>query len=147
MASWDQLLEQNRKYAETQHTPILYASERTTPPPPFFIVSCLDFRVSVEKFLGIKSEEAFIVRNAGGRIEQCLNALLFLEQYSREQVLKNVIIIHHTDCGYSHFNDEKVREGLKALKDPNLASEIDKLHFGTFGSGDRYVLHVSLSRD
>ena len=41
------------------------------------------------------------------------------------------------DCGFTHNTDEKVREGLKSLKDPSLAEEIDKLRFGTFGSPER----------
>ncbi|KAH8807833.1 carbonic anhydrase-domain-containing protein [Xylogone sp. PMI_703] len=154
MATWDELLERNKKYSETTHKPQPYISEFTGLPPPFFIVSCIDFRVSVEDLLGIKTEDAFIIRNAGGRIRSSFTDLLFIETFMKEQAVKNVVVIHHTgnsipeqavrylailtalsDCGFTHNTDDGIKEQLKA-KAPHLAQEIDQLYFGTFGSSD-----------
>ncbi len=78
-------------------------------------VSCIDIRVSVERLLGIKTEgeerkelylvlikltnfniEAFIVRNGGGRVRSSLTDLLFLDTFTQGQMLKDIIVIHHT---------------------------------------------------
>jgi hypothetical protein len=80
----------------------------------FNIVSCIDFRVSVEEFLGIKREgnlnltillpslflltlttEATIILNAGARVNKSITDLLFLDNFTRGQI-KDVIVIHHT---------------------------------------------------
>ncbi|PMD65000.1 carbonic anhydrase [Hyaloscypha bicolor E] len=136
MATWDDILEQNRKYSETEHKPQPYLSELTGPLPPYMIFSCIDPRVPVEKFLGIQTAEAIIVRNAGGRIKNNINDLVFFDTFSQGQTLKNIIIIHHTDCGYTHNSDEAIKATLKA-SNPQHAHDIDRLYFGTYGSGDR----------
>jgi hypothetical protein len=40
--------------------------------------------------------EALVIRNLGGRVKSGLHALLFLEEVTKSQALKEVIIIHHT---------------------------------------------------
>ncbi|KAF4613432.1 hypothetical protein G7Y89_g15455 [Cudoniella acicularis] len=144
MASWDELLERNRKYSETKHEPESYISELAQPPPSIFILSCIDFRVPVEQLLDIKTKDAFIIRNAGARVKSSFTDLLFIENFTQEQAVKNVIVIHHTDCGFTHNTDENVKNGLKE-KAPHLAKEIDQLYFGTYGGSD--LLEESVRED
>jgi carbonic anhydrase len=40
--------------------------------------------------------DAIIVRNAGGRIKNNINDLLFFDTFSQGQTLKDIVIIHHT---------------------------------------------------
>jgi len=133
--TWDELLERNKKYAETEHKPQPYLSEGP-PLPPFIIFSCIDIRVSVERFLSIQPEEAFIVRNAGGRVKNSINDLLFLDTFTQGKGFTTVIVIHHTDCGYTHNTDEGIKDGLKA-RVPHHAHEIDQLEFNCIGSPEK----------
>ena len=112
--------------------------------------------------------EAFIIRNAGGRLRSSIKDLIFLDTMTQEQVLRHVIVIHHTgtspspplplslplrsnkapylDCGYTHATDEFLKTTLKA-KNPALEKEIEDLYFGTYGSGDWQRLEESVRED
>ncbi|CAH0058205.1 unnamed protein product [Clonostachys solani] len=159
MASkWDELLERNRVYAETKHQPKEFLGMAPVALPSVIIFACLDFRASVEEFLDLKPDgkimmhtvaafrlspvlttmfmtEALVIRNLGGRVKSGLHALLFLEEVTRSQALKEVVIIHHTNCGCSIQTTEGVRQSLKS-KYPQMADEIDQLDFGTYKGGD-----------
>ncbi|CAI6100950.1 unnamed protein product [Clonostachys chloroleuca] len=136
MASkWDELLERNRVYAETKHQPKTFLGEGPVAIPSVIIFACLDFRASVEEFLDLKPDEALVIRNLGGRVKSGLHALLFLEEVTKSQALKEVIIIHHTNCGCSVITTTDVRESLKS-KYPQMADEIDQFDFGTYKGGD-----------
>jgi carbonic anhydrase len=96
--------------------------------------------------------DAFIVRNAGGRLKSSITDLIFIETFTQRQALKDIVIIHHTgkyssldkppnltkflDCGFTHNTDEAIKNSLKAHS-PHLAGMIDQLYFGTFGSSDK----------
>ncbi|PVH92318.1 hypothetical protein DM02DRAFT_635458 [Periconia macrospinosa] len=131
MATWDVLLERNRKYSETSHVPEALINEfKDKDIPPFFI-------------------DAFIVRNAGGRLKSCITDLIFIDAFTQGQAMKDIVIIHHTgktlslnkpldltvslDCGFTHSTDEAMKDSLKE-NSPHLAGRIDQLYFGTFGS-------------
>ena len=43
--------------------------------------------------------------------------------------MNDIIIIHHTDCGTTHYKEPMIKEGLKARL-PEKASEIDGMNFG-----------------
>uniref|UniRef100_A0A8H7N674 Carbonic anhydrase n=1 Tax=Bionectria ochroleuca TaxID=29856 RepID=A0A8H7N674_BIOOC len=136
MASkWDELLERNRVYAETKHQPKTFMGEGPVAIPSVIIFACLDFRASVEEFLDLKPDEALVIRNLGGRVKSGLHALLFLEEVTKSQALKEVIIIHHTNCGCTVITTADVRESLKS-KYPQMADEIDQFDFGTYIGGD-----------
>ncbi|KAL7929283.1 hypothetical protein V8C35DRAFT_315995 [Trichoderma chlorosporum] len=55
---------------------------------------------------------------------------------TQEGALKNIIVIHHTDCGFTYHTDNSLRQKLKA-KHPNLTEEVDLLSWDTFGSSER----------
>ncbi|KAH8909421.1 carbonic anhydrase [Coniochaeta sp. PMI_546] len=137
-ADWTKLLERNRLYAQTKHRPQPYLNEFeafNSPPPSVFIFSCIDFRASTEQLLDLKGDEAFVVRNLGGRIKNSLSSLLFAEHVTQGQVIKDIVIIHHTDCGLTHFTDKDFQDGLKA-KYPQLAGEISQLEVGAYDGSD-----------
>ncbi|KAF7944665.1 uncharacterized protein EAE97_005298 [Botrytis byssoidea] len=89
------------------------------------IVSCADPRITPEKFLGLEFAEAAIIRNAGGRARPALASLLALDSLGNTGT---IIVIHHTDCGMSHYSESEFRDRSKA-KHP----EID-LHGEEFGA-------------
>ncbi|KAL4789249.1 carbonic anhydrase [Aspergillus venezuelensis] len=55
------------------------------------IVACMDARLDTARALGLEEDDAHVIRNAGGR--QLLGT-------------REVVIVHHTDCGMLTFTDE-----------------------------------------
>jgi carbonic anhydrase len=95
----------------------------------------MDPRVPVEQLLNINYTDAVIARNAGGRIKAGLRDLLILDTLSGGQVIKEVVVIHHTDCGCTHISDDVINQRLKEWY-PGAEKDVSDIWFGTFGAGD-----------
>ncbi|KAL9096078.1 MAG: hypothetical protein Q9165_001600 [Trypethelium subeluteriae] len=71
--------------------------------------------------------ETVVLRTAGGRVKPIFRDLLYLDGLLS---LKNIMVIHHTDCGKSFMTDGEARSALKKRL-PDM-EEIDSLEFGSF---------------
>src|SRR5919202_1259369 len=103
MSVTDELLENNAAYAES-------FDKGDLPLPPargVAVVACLDARLDVHKILGLEEGDAHIIRNAGGVITDDEIRSLTISQ--RLLGTREVILIHHTDCGMLTFSDEDLR--------------------------------------
>ncbi len=97
MSVTDELIANNRTYAESFSGPL--------PLPPsrhVAIVACMDARMDVYRMLGLRSGEAHVIRNAGGVITADEIRSLSISQ--RLLGTKEIVLIHHTDCGMLTFN-------------------------------------------
>jgi carbonic anhydrase len=106
MSATDQYLANNREYAKTFAGPL--------PLPPskqVAIVACMDARIDVHLALGIKPGEAHVIRNAGGVVTEDEIRSLAISQ--RLLGTKEIILIHHTDCGMLTFSDEAFKKQIK----------------------------------
>ena len=75
------------------------------------LVTCLDPRVVPSQFFG-PGMNAAVVRNAGGRpTDDAVASMVVLRSLAN---LKNVIVIHHTDCGMTHLTQEQIVREAKA---------------------------------
>jgi len=85
------------------------------PMPPgrkLAIVACMDARLNVEEFLGLKTGDAHIIRNAGGIVtEDAIRSLIISHHLLGTQ---EFIIVNHTDCGMLTFKDEELAAKLEA---------------------------------
>lgn len=70
------------------------------------------------------STEVGVHRNAGGNIRTALRDINIMDTLFD---LKEICIIHHTDCGITHVTDEGVRDHIKANTDKEHWPEIDNL--------------------
>ena|ERR1700712_5371945 len=84
------------RYVENVHSP--------KPSRHLAVVACMDARLQIFALLGLKPGECHIIRNAGGVITEDVVRSLVLSQ--RALGTREVILIHHTDCGL-----EKVKQG------------------------------------
>jgi carbonic anhydrase len=103
MSKTDEYLENNRRYAENFSGPL--------PLPPsagVAVVACMDARMSVYGILGLKEGEAHVIRNAGGVVTDDEIRSLAISQ--RLLGTREIILIHHTDCGMLTYTDD----GFKA---------------------------------
>ncbi len=61
------------------------------------IVACMDSRMDIFQMLGLGHGDAHIIRNAGGVVTDDVIRSLVLSQ--RMLGTREVILLHHTDCG------------------------------------------------
>lgn len=107
MSVIDQSLQNNQKYAEQftlGHLPM-------PPARKLAVLACMDARLSVEQFLGLKTGEAHIIRNAGGVVtEDALRSFIISHHLLGTQ---EFLVINHTDCGMLSFSDDELRSRLE----------------------------------
>jgi carbonic anhydrase len=75
------------------------------------IVTCMDSRLNVFKMLGLGSGQAHVLRNAGGVITDDVIRSLAVSQ--RRLDTREVMLIHHTDCGLLSITDDGFRAELQ----------------------------------
>ena len=84
------------------------------PMPPakkLAIVACMDARLTVEDFLGLKTGDAHIIRNAGGIVtDDELRSLIISHKLLGTDT---IFVINHTDCGMLTFTDLQLQQRLK----------------------------------
>lgn len=92
-----------------------YAAEFSGPLPlppskQVAIVACMDARLDVARVLGIEEGEAHVIRNAGGVVTNDEIRSLAISQ--RLLGTREIILIHHTDCGMLTFTDDEFKAGI-----------------------------------
>lgn len=96
------------------------------------IVTCMDSRIDTFRIFGLDSGEAHILRNAGGLVTDDVLRSLVLSQ--RLLQTREVVVMHHTECGL-HGADEA---GLRAA----IVAETGRTppyEFGAFADVDEAV--------
>jgi carbonic anhydrase len=71
------------------------------------VVACMDARLDVHKILGLGEGDAYVIRNAGGVITDDEIRSLTISQ--RLLGTREIILIHHTDCGMLTFKDDELK--------------------------------------
>ncbi len=108
MSVTNQLLEANSDYAAS-------FNQGDLPMPPgkhVAVVACMDARLDVYAILGLGLGEAHVIRNAGGVVSDDAIRSLVISQ--RLLGTKEIVLIHHTDCGMLTFRDDDVKEQIAA---------------------------------
>jgi carbonic anhydrase len=77
------------------------------------VVTCMDSRLDVFAALGLELGEAHVIRNAGGVITDDVIRSLALSQLRLGT--REVLLIHHTDCGLEKVTDDSFRAELQKL--------------------------------
>jgi carbonic anhydrase len=107
MSVTDELLQNNERYAES-------FEKGNLPLPPakgVAVVACMDARLDVHKILGLEEGDAHIIRNAGGVITDDEIRSLAISQ--RLLGTREIILIHHTDCGMLTFSEDEVKREIQ----------------------------------
>src|ERR671933_1913891 len=84
------------------------------PMPParqIAIVACMDARLNPYGLLGLSEGDAHVIRNAGGIITPDESRSLAISQ--RLLGTREIILIHHTDCGMLTFGDDEFRRQVQ----------------------------------
>jgi carbonic anhydrase len=71
----------------------------------------MDARLDVHKILGLEEGDAHVIRNAGGVITDDEIRSLAISQ--RLLGTREIILIHHTDCGMLTFTDDELKAQIQ----------------------------------
>ena len=107
MSVTDDLLQNNERYAES-------FDKGDLPLPPgkgVAVVACMDARLNVYGMLGLQEGDAHVIRNAGGVITDDEIRSLAISQ--RLLGTREIILIHHTDCGMLTFSDDELKQQIQ----------------------------------
>ncbi|HEY2215978.1 MAG TPA: carbonic anhydrase [Solirubrobacteraceae bacterium] len=107
MSAIEELLLKNTAFADGLEPESLDVS----PKRKLAIVTCMDSRLDVFAALGLGHGEAHILRNAGGVITDDVIRSLSVSQ--RKLGTREVMLIHHTDCGLMKVTDDGFRAELQ----------------------------------
>lgn len=100
-----ELLAANERYADAFQLGDL-------PRPPVrkvAILTCLDARIMPAQLLGLEPGDANVIRNAGGRAADAIRSLVIS---TRLLGTRDIVVIHHNDCGLSAFSNAQIRERI-----------------------------------
>ena len=106
MTATDELLANNEAYAA--------AFGGLLPLPParqLAVVACMDARLNVYGLLGLQEGEAHVIRNAGGAVTDDTIRSLAISQ--RLLGTREIILIHHTECGMLTFTDDGFKAAIE----------------------------------
>jgi carbonic anhydrase len=107
MSVIDELIAQNEEFAGS--LPERHLDVR--PSRELAIVTCMDSRLDVFAALGLGNGEAHVLRNAGGVISDDVIRSLAISQ--RLLGTREVMLIHHSDCGMQKISDDGFRAELQ----------------------------------
>jgi carbonic anhydrase len=108
MSVTDELLKSNERYAasfDKGHLPL-------PPARHVAVVACMDARLDVHELLGLAEGDAHVIRNAGGGVTEDVIRSLVISQ--RLLGTREIVLVHHTDCGMLTFTDEQLRRQVQA---------------------------------
>ena len=106
MSAIDEFLSNNQSYANK-------FSKGSLPMPPakqIAAVVCMDARLETGALLGLAEGDAHVIRNAGGVVTDDVIRSLTISQ--RLSGTREVMLIHHTDCGMLTFTDADLKKQI-----------------------------------
>ena len=125
----DELLAANERYAAG-------FDKGDLPLPParqVAVLVCMDARIDPAKALGLAEGDAHVIRNAGGRASD--DALRSLAISHELLGTREVVVVHHTDCGMLTFTNDQIRQRLR----DRLGADASAIDFLPFGDLDQSV--------
>lgn len=100
-----ELIAANARYAEDYPGSLAAAPARR-----LAVVSCMDARLELLPALGLRIGEAHLIRNAGAVVTPDVLRSLAISQ--RELGTREILVIGHTECGLTGFDDAAFRAEL-----------------------------------
>ena len=109
MSSIDQVLANNARYTENFGKG---ESLHGAPARGLAVASCMDARLDMYRVLGLEEGDAHVIRNAGGVVSDDAVRSLIISQ--RFLGTREIMLIHHTDCGMMTFRDDAAKDEIEA---------------------------------
>ncbi len=106
MSATDDLLQNASAYAasfDKGEVPLLPARKVA-------VLACMDSRMDLVGLLGLDLGDAHMIRNAGGVVTD--DAIRSLAISQRMLGTREIVLLHHTDCGMLTFSDDEFKRSL-----------------------------------
>ena len=81
-----------------------------TPARRLAILACMDSRLDLFALLGLAEGDAQMLRNAGGLVTD--DAIRSLAISQRAMGTREIMLIHHTDCGMLDYDDDAFKRSI-----------------------------------
>ncbi len=107
MSATNDFLAANQGYAET----FTKGGKPMPPAKKIAVVACMDARIETGRLLGLEEGDAHVIRNAGGVVTDDVIRSLAISQ--RLLGTREIMLIHHTDCGMLTFKDDAVKAQIE----------------------------------
>ena len=108
MSVTDDFVVANQSYAD-QGFP---GAQPLPPARQVAVVACMDARLDPAKVFGFAEGDAHVIRNAGGAVTADAERSLAISQ--RLLGTREIVLVHHTDCGMLTFSDDEFRSAIEA---------------------------------
>ncbi|MXG28705.1 beta-class carbonic anhydrase [Streptomyces sp. YIM 132580] len=106
MSVTEEFLAHNEVYASTFDGPLPLPPARRSA-----VVACMDARLNPYGILGLAEGDAQVIRNAAGVVTEDVVRSLAISQ--RLLGTREIVLIHHTDCGMVTFSDDTFRQDIE----------------------------------
>ncbi|KAJ5084040.1 hypothetical protein NUU61_008619, partial [Penicillium alfredii] len=123
--------------ANAQYAASFTKGSLALPPQRIILIAFID----PARALGLEEGDAHVIRNAGGRVSDALRSVIISQQLLGT---REIVIVHHTDCGMLTFTDDVIRNKIRA----DLHQSVDHIAFLPFGDLRQSVLDdIQLLKD
>ena len=122
MSLIDEIVAANQIYAST-------FDAANIPMPPrrhLAILTCMDARIYPNKIFGLNEGDAHIIRNAGARAAEAIRSLAVSQEL---QGTREIIVLHHRDCGLLNTSNAEIRQKLVASLGPDAMQPAGQIDF------------------
>ena len=124
MSEFSELLDRNRDFASRVDLRML-AMPAAMPERQLLVLTCVDPRVEPAGFLGLRTGDAGVLRNAGGRVDdRVMQDIAYLAMRLGSRM--DVAVVHHTQCGTGMLAEPAFRHAYAdrtGLNDADLAAK------------------------
>jgi carbonic anhydrase len=117
MSELQTMLDANRSYAES----FAHGDLEIVPARPVVVLTCIDARLDPAKILGLDIGDAHVIRNAGGRATE--DAIRSATISSWLLGTRELVVIHHTNCGMTLFTDDVLHEKIREATGIDVSDE------------------------
>ena len=109
MSAIDDVLKNNVQYVEAFGEG---GSLHGAPARGLAVVACMDARLDVYRVLGLEEGDAHVIRNAGGVVsDDAIRSLVISQRFLGT---REIMLIHHSDCGMMTFRDDAAKDEIEA---------------------------------
>lgn len=109
MSSIDDVLKNNVQYVKSFGEG---GSLHGAPARGLAVVACMDARLDVYRVVGLEEGDAHVIRNAGGVVsDDAIRSLVISQRFLGT---REIMLIHHTDCGMMTFRDDAAKDEIEA---------------------------------
>jgi carbonic anhydrase len=127
------------EFVEANKTYVAQFTKGDLPMPPgrkTAVLVCMDARIDPARALGLEEGDVHVIRNAGGRAKDAIRSLAISQELLGT---REIVVIHHTDCGMLTFTNDVIRQKLGEDLGAEAGSAAAGVDFEPFSDVDQSV--------